>query len=278
MAAVLEPGDEILIEHPTYELLISTALYLGADIKRFTRSVELGFSIDLEEVARQVSSRTKLIVLTNLHNPSSAFTTNETLEKIGEIARDIGARVLVDEVYLDALFDQAPPSAFHLGEEFIVTSSLTKVYGLSGLRCGWILAEPELATKIWRLNDLFGVIPAHPAERLSCIALANLGRIAARARSILETNAKTLNSFLKSCDDLDAPEHKFGTVVFARLKRGSVNALSRLLAEKYETSIVPGVFFEMPQHIRIGIGIDSSILAEGLERLETALNEQKQSS
>lgn len=277
MAAFLEPGDEVLIEQPTYELLISTARYLRADVKRFIRPVESGFGIELEEVARQVSSRTKLIVLTNLHNPSCAFTPNETLGKIGDIAREIGARILVDEVYLDALFEETPHTAFHLGTEFIVTSSLTKVYGLSGLRCGWILAEPELAGKLWRLNDLFGVIPAHPAERLSCIALANLNRIADRARSIIETNSKTLNSFYKSCDRLEWTEHKFGTVSFPRLKQGNVDALSALLLEKYETSIVPGRFFEMPQHLRIGIGNDNSTLVEGLERLEMALNDQERS-
>lgn len=272
MAALLEAGDEVLIEQPTYELLLSTARYLRAEIKRFVRPAESGFGIDSEEIARRVSSRTKLIVLTNLHNPSSAFTTTETLEKIGDIARGVGARVLVDEVYLDALFDKTPPSAFHLGSEFIVTSSLTKVYGLSGLRCGWILAEPELARKLWRLNDLFGVIPAHAAERLSCAALANLDKIAARARRIIETNSQTLNAFYQSCEHLEWTEHKFGTVSFPRLKRGNVDALTSLLAEKYETSVVPGRFFEMPEHLRIGVGGDNSMLAEGLKRLQTALD------
>lgn len=273
MAALVEPGDEVLIEQPTYELLISTARYLRAEVKRFVRSSESGFQIEPEEIARQLSPRTKLIVLTNLHNPSGALTPNDTLRKIGEMAREVGARILVDEVYLDALFDETPLSAFHLGREFIVTGSLTKVYGLSGLRCGWILAEPELARKIWRLNDLFGVIPAHTAERLSCLALANLDRIAARARRIVETNSETLNSFYQSCDYLEWTKHEFGTISFPRLKRGNVNDLSALLINKYETSIVPGSFFEMPRHFRIGLGIDNSILAEGLKRLDTAINE-----
>src|SRR5205085_8584350 len=104
------------------------------------------------------------IVVTNLHNPTSTLTGEDTIREIGEIARRAGARVLVDEVYLDAAFEKAPRSAAHLGDHFIVTSSLTKVYGLSGLRCGWIIGDPKLATAMWRLNDLFGVIPAHMAE------------------------------------------------------------------------------------------------------------------
>ena len=273
MAALIEPGDEVLIEQPTYELLISAAQYLGAEVKRFARDSEKDFQIDAEKVALSVTSRTRLIVLTNLHNPTSTFTSNETLEELGEIARRVGAHILVDEVYLEALFEDAPPSAFHLGEEFITTNSLTKVYGLSGLRCGWILARPEMAERLWHLNDLFGVIPAHSTERLSCIALQNLDQVADHARQLLETNCELLNSFYDSRNDLDWSQMKYGTVSFPRLKSGSVDALCALLDEKYETSVVPGRFFEMPQHFRIGIGCETAMLKEGLERLGKALDE-----
>jgi aspartate/methionine/tyrosine aminotransferase len=273
MAVLLKPGDEVLIEHPTYELLISTAQYLGAEVKRFSRPFESNYQIDLGEVARAVTSRTRLIVLTNLHNPTSTLTDNETLKGLQEIAREAGAHILVDEVYLEALFADAPRSAFHLGAEFITTNSLTKVYGLSGLRCGWILARPELAEKLWHLNDLFGVIPAHAAERLSCIALQHLDEIGEHARGLLETNRELLNSFYGSRDDLEWQPHRFGTVSFPRLKRGGVDELCQLLFEKYETSVVPGRFFEMPQHFRIGIGCETGILKEGLERLSHALDE-----
>ena len=271
MAATLKPGDEVLIEQPTYELLVSTAQYLGAEVKRFTRSFEDGFRLDPNEVARAASRRTRLIILTNLHNPSSALVGKETLKQLGEIAREVGARVLVDEVYLDALFDDAPSTAFHLGEEFITTNSLTKVYGLSGLRCGWVLAEPALAKKLWYLNDLFGVIPAHVAERLSCIALEHLDEIAAHARHLLETNRRLLNAFFNARDEIDWMPLEFGTVAFPRLKNGSVDALCALLLEKYETSIVPGKFFDMPQHFRIGIAGETAMLAEALARLGKAL-------
>jgi aspartate/methionine/tyrosine aminotransferase len=273
MAAILSPGDEVLIEHPTYELLLNVAQYLGARVKRFERHANRGFAINMDEVARHVGPRTRLIVLTNLHNPTSAFVPSEILKQLGEIARSVGARILVDEVYLDAMFERAPPSAFHLGAEFITTSSLTKVYGLSGLRCGWVLAEPGLAERLWRLNDLFGVIPAHAAELLSCIALAHLDEITDDARRLLETNGRLLNSFLSSRDDLISVAHEHGTVSFPRLQHGSVDELCALLAEKYETSVVPGRFFEMAQHFRIGIGGETAALEEGLRRLGMALDE-----
>jgi aspartate/methionine/tyrosine aminotransferase len=273
MAATLKPGDEVLIEQPAYELLASTAQYLGAEVKRFTRSFDDGFRLDPDEIARQTSAGTRLIVLTNLHNPSSALVQNETLKQVGEIARGVGAMVLVDEVYLDALFADAPATAFHLGNEFITTNSLTKVYGLSGLRCGWILAEPFLAKKMWHLNDLFGVIPAHAAERLSCIALENLDQIAADARRLLETNRHLLNAFWKSREEVDWTPQEFGTVSFPRLKKGNVEELCSLLLEKYETSIVPGKFFDMPQHFRVGIAGETATLTEGLARLGQGLSE-----
>jgi aspartate/methionine/tyrosine aminotransferase len=274
MAALLERGDEVLIEQPAYDPLISAAHYLGSVVKRFSRKPESNFRVDPDEIASKIGTNTRLIVLTNLHNPTCAFIDNDTLREVGEIARKAGVRVLIDEVYLDALFEDTPKSSFHLDPEtFVASNSLTKVYGLSGLRCGWILAEPDLAKKLWRLNDLFGVIPAHAAERLSVIALKNLERIITRSREILDANRKLLNSFFRSRNDLDYKEQKFGTVSFPRLKHGSVDTLASLLAEKYETSIVPGRFFEMPEHFRIGLGIGPAIFQEGLERLGKVLEE-----
>jgi aspartate/methionine/tyrosine aminotransferase len=273
MAAVLAPGDDVVIESPAYDPLIGIARFLGANVKRFERRMDHGFRVEPDSIGGAVTKATRLIVLTNLHNPTGVLTDNDTLLKIGEIARGVGARVLVDEVYLEALFDEAPLSSVHLGNEFIATGSLTKAYGLSGLRCGWILAEPDLAKRMWRLNDLFGNIPAHPAERLSVIALASLDRISGRAQALLKQNRVMIDQFLDSRDDLEAVRPRFGTVVAPRVLRGSADQLSELLREKYETSVVPGRYFDMPAHIRVGFGCDSEMLAGGLERLGAALDE-----
>ena len=272
LAATIEPGDEVLIEHPTYELLVSAAQYLGADVKRFPRRHDESFRIDTREVERRVTSRTRLIVITNLHNPSSAPVDEETLKQLGAIARAAKARLMVGEIYLDAMFEQTPLSAFHLGREFVTTNSLTKIYGLSGLRCGWVLAEPDLATRIWRLNDLIANIPAHAAERLSCIAFANLDRIRQRAQKMLDTNRNSFNQFLDERQDLEAPRFSYGTVSFPRVKNCSVDALCDLLREKYETTVVPGRFFELPDHFRIGLGCEIEIFAAGIKRLGAALD------
>lgn len=272
MAATFEAGDEVLIEQPTYELLLSTAGYLGAEIKRFPRRFEDNFQINPDDVRKQISRRTRLIVITNLHNPSGALTDEATLAAVGEIAREAGARVLVDEVYLETLFDEPRRSAFHLGNHFLATNSLTKAYGLSGLRCGWILAEASLAERIWRLNDLFAATPAHPAELLSVIALDHLDRVVARAKALLNANRARLKTFLDSRSDLECFRPPFGTVVFPRLQKGDVDRLYETLTSKYDACVAPGRFFEMPQHFRVGIGGSTEITAEGLERLGQALD------
>ena len=134
MAGCLDPGDEVLVEQPTYQLLLSAARFLGARVRRFSRRFEDGFRVDPEEVRRQITPTTRLIVVTNLHNPSGLLMDEAVLGEIGEIAQGVGARVLMDEVYLDIAFSRRPSTAFHLGPHFVVTNSLTKVYGLSGLR------------------------------------------------------------------------------------------------------------------------------------------------
>lgn len=273
MAAILEAGDEVVVERPAYDPLVSAAGFLGANVKRFERRFEDGFRVDPDAVKQAVTDRTRLIVITNMHNPSSVLIDNDTLRQVGQIARRVGARVLVDEVYLEALFEKFPGSAFHLGPEFVVTGSLTKAYGLSGLRCGWILAERELATSMWRVNDLFANVSAHPAERLSVVALKKLDAIGARTRALLERNRPLLERFLDSRDDLETIRPGLGTVVAPRLKHGRVDELCSLLREKYETSVVPGAFFEMPDHIRLGFACDTEMLAGGLERLGAALDE-----
>ena len=273
MTACFEPGDEVLIEQPTYELLLNVARFLGAQVRRFARRFEDGFQLDPAEVRRNVTPATRLIVLTNLHNPTGVLSGDEVLREIGEIAREVGARVLVDEVYLDAAFSLAPQTSFHLGPQFVVTSSLTKVYGLSGLRCGWALAEPELAHRIWLLNDLMDASHVHAAERMSVIALDHLEQFAGRAKELLETNRRLLDRFLDSQENnLELVRPEFGTIVFPRLLRGTVDDFCKLLRDQFETTVVPGEFFEMPQHFRLGIGGDSETLEAGLRQLGAALN------
>lgn len=273
VAGIIKPGDEVLVEQPAYEPMLAAIRYLGADVKRFPRSFANGFQILPEQLESLITRNTRLIVITNLHNPSGVLIEGSPLKRIGELARSVGARVLVDEVYIETLFEDLPRTSFHLGTEFVVTSSLTKAFGLSGLRCGWIFAEPELARRMWLLNDLFASTPVHSGERLSVVAFDQLAEIGARAQQLFDRNRRILNDFLDTREDLEVVRPQFGTVMFPRVRRGTSDALCRLLREKYETSVVPGSFFEMPEHFRVGIAGETEVLEAGLERLGKTLDE-----
>jgi aspartate/methionine/tyrosine aminotransferase len=272
MAALITTGDEVLIERPAYEPLVAAASFLGAEIKRFDRNASDAFRLDPAIVERQMSDRTRLIVITNLHNPSGALAAEDELRAIARLARTSSARVLVDEVYLDSA---VPPrrSAVHLGPEFVCTNSLTKVYGLSGLRCGWILAEPELAERMWRLNDLFGVNQAHPAERLACMAFDRLAEVVGDTPGMLERNRRLFKDFVAARAGLECMPAEHGITAFPRWAGGDSERLNEHLREYYDTAVVPGGWFDMPEHFRVGFGLPTDHFAEALKRLASALDD-----
>jgi aspartate/methionine/tyrosine aminotransferase len=275
LTALVGPGDEVLVERPTYDPLLAILDHLGAKVSHFERRADRAFRLGLGELERRITPKIQLVVLCNLHNPSSAFTDDDTLKKVGEMAGAVGARVLVDEVYLETLFDHFWRSAFHLGTNFVTTSSLSKAYGLSGLRCGWILAQPELVQRMWQVVDFTYGSPAHPAECIAVLALDHLNRVRDRARGLLETNRGLVNAFLSAHPQLDCPPSQFGTTVFPRLKNGVAAEFVASLRERFQVSVVPGEFFEHPQHFRLGFSVATEIVRGGLEQLSTALDEWK---
>src|SRR5262249_18283339 len=160
-----------------------------------------------------LSSRTRVIVICNLHNPSGALTPDSVLREIATLARQRNAYVLVDEVYREMLFEATPQTAFHLDpDRFLITNSLTKAYGLGGLRCGWVLAPPKVAAQMWRLHDIHAGTYVHPAELMSVRAFEMLPEISARMKKMLDTNRALLRDFLRDRDDLEYYWPDYGTV------------------------------------------------------------------
>ncbi|MFN0119562.1 MAG: aminotransferase class I/II-fold pyridoxal phosphate-dependent enzyme [Blastocatellia bacterium] len=270
MATVLEHGDEVLIEEPAYDPFLSAAAFLGASVKRFARRFEHGWQVDVDELARLITPRTRLIVLSSPHNPSGVVIDQASMRRIGEIAAD--AHVLVDEVYRDILFEDAAPVSLHLGPQFMVTSSLTKSYGLNGLRCGWVLCEPELAERMRRLNDLFGAVGVMAGDKLSLLAFQHIDRLLARARAIIEPNKQLVDDFLRAHPDtLECVTPARSMIVFPRLKHAADSQPLHDRLRESDTSIVPGVYFGMPRHFRLGFCIRNADVATGLRHLSEAL-------
>lgn len=274
LAATLRPGDEVLVERPAYDPLIGAARMLGARVARFDRAWEDGFALDPDRVEAALSPATRLVVVSDPHNPSGVMASPDVLDEIGERAAGAGAHVLVDEVYLDGVFDGRRPAAASRSDAFISTSSLTKAYGLAGLRCGWAMSAPGLAEAMRRVRDVVDGTGSIPAERLSCVAFRQIDRLEARARSILEPNLKALVGFVESRDELEWVAPDGGNVAFPRIRGvDDTSAFTENLLERYETAVVPGHFFEAPGHFRLGYGCAPEIMTEGLARIGRALDE-----
>jgi hypothetical protein len=272
-AALLDAGDDVLVETPGYDPLVAAPTLLGARVLRFARRFEDLFALDPALVARAVTDRTRLIIITNLHNPSGVLASQAAIEEVGRIAERVGAHVLVDEVYLDATFGSPDASrcpAGTLGGVFISTSSLTKAYGLSGFRCGWSLSSPEVAERVRRARDIVDGVGAFPPDRFSVVAFEHLPRLAARAHSILEPQFAATREFLDSRPEFEYVAPAGGTVVFPRL-RGQADAglLVERLFREAEVGVVPGRFFEAPAHVRLAFGGAGETVRGGLEAMGT---------
>ena len=159
------PGDEIIVERPTYQPLFRIAQAAGLRVRRIDRRFADRFTVDVEAFRQLVNRRTRLAIFTNLHNPSGARLSLKTLRALARALDAVGAQLLIDEVYLECVFDERTASCVHAGPNVLATNSLTKAYGLAGLRAGWILGPRELVQRAWRAQDLWANNNVTPAEQ-----------------------------------------------------------------------------------------------------------------
>jgi aspartate/methionine/tyrosine aminotransferase len=271
-AALLEPGDRVLSEWPVYDPLVTVPRYLGCEVDYFERSEANGFTIDIDRIVQGLKPRTRLVVLSNLHNPSGAIVHRAELDALATLADAKDFHVLVDEVYLEWIYGwpNEPPTAINISTRFVTTRSLTKVFGLAALRAGWILADGELATKLRRLNGLFASSMSHPAERLAARVFDNADELLASQRARVDRNRELVADFIESRSELSWIAPETGTIGFVHLTHGTVDALVERLAAT-ESLVTPGRFFGVPDHFRIGFGMERAQLEEGLVRLDSAL-------
>jgi aspartate/methionine/tyrosine aminotransferase len=271
-AALVEPGDEVLVERPGYEPLLAALGFLGAAVRRFERRFEDGYRLDLDEIGSLITERTRLVVLTNPHNPSGVLLPPEEVAGLARLAGSAGAHLLVDEVYLDIGFEDAPPSHVHLGPNVLATNSLTKSYGLSGLRSGWILCAPDVARRLWLTRDAMQAVDSVPSDTLAVAAFRQLPRLAERRRSILDPNVVRVHAFLAAHEEwLDCVVPPRSMTVFPRLRKEADSEPLHDWLRSRETSIVPGKFFEYPRHFRLGFAVMPEDVARGLEQVAEGL-------
>ena len=277
IAALISAGDDVLIEQPGYDPLLGACLLMGAYVRRFTRRFEHRFGIDLDDLRRQVTARTKLIVVTSPHNPSGVVLDRPALIEIGRIADAVGAFVLVDEVYLDAaalVRGQHGPalSAAQLDGPFVITNSLTKSYGLAGLRSGWAIAQPAIVTRMRRTRDVIDNAGSSPADRLAALAVSQRSRLAERTRSLLGANLALAREFFTGQPRLELAEPPNTSVVFPRIRDcADAEPFVRTLLDRHGVAVAPGYFFDSPAHFRVSVAGQTDALKSGLERIDETL-------
>lgn len=273
-AGIVGPGDHVVAEWPIYDPLVTVPLYLGCEVEYFERSEEQLFALDLDRIESALRARTRLVILSNLHNPTGAIAHRGELQELAALADVRDFHVLIDEVYLEWIYGWPgePATAMNLSTRFVTTRSLTKVFGLAALRAGWILAESSLAIRLRRLNGLFASSMSHPAERLAARALDKGEALLEKQRERVDRNRTIVTDFIASQERLSWVPPQTGTVGFVRLEGSSVDALVERLLRK-ESLVTPGRFFGLDDHFRIGFGMERPQLEGGLMRLESSLKE-----
>ena len=268
------PGTKVLVETPNYEDVPGVFKVVGAEVTLFHRRPEEGWRLPIAEIRRGLASGARVVAVTDLHNPGGAHLQPDDLAALEAAGREFEATILVDEVYRDFL---PPPigTCFLPGGPFVVTSSLTKVYGFGDLRIGWALAQPDLVARMRDLNDYVVVNMPAPSASIALAAWDRLDGIAARNREFAARHLRIANAWIRGRKDLRwcPPDGGISGFVQAQRLEGKddVAWVEGLLSETC-VGVVPGTMFGAPGGFRLGFGCPTELLEEGLTRLGAHLD------
>jgi aspartate/methionine/tyrosine aminotransferase len=276
---LVEPGDEVVMLVPNYMQTWGLARAFGGTIRewRLVEDSAAGkWRADLNALEQLVSARTKMIVICNPNNPTGARLTASDLDAIAKIADRHGTWILSDEVYRGAEIDgHETASMWGRSERAIVTSGLSKAYGLPGLRIGWIVAPPSLVAGMWSYHDYVTICPGALSDRLARVALQpeRRARLFERTRGILRRNLPLIEAWLSDAGGFQWITPEAGAIVYVRYDHGinSTTLVNRLREEK-SVLIVPGDHFGMDGYLRLGFGESPDYNRAGLDRLKELLS------
>jgi len=270
---LVEPGDEVVMMVPNYMQTWGLTRAFGATVKEWPL-VNSGsrWSVDADALAHIVSPRTRLIIICNPNNPTGVRIEADDLDRIAAIAARHGSWILSDEIYRGAERDaRETPTIWGRSDRAIVTSGLSKAYGLPGLRIGWAVGPPALIASLWSYHDYTTISPGALSDCLARRALepARRARILARTRGILNQNFPVIAAWLDAHGGLFsyAPPDA-GAIVYVRYHHSinSTELVTRLRQQK-SVLIVPGDHFGMDGYLRLGFGDEPTYLSAGLNRV-----------
>ena len=275
---LIEPGDEVVMLVPNYMQTWGLARAFGATVRewRFIEDRAAGrWRVDLAALEALVNAQTRMIVICNPNNPTGARLTASELDGIARIADKHGAWILSDEVYRGAEIDgQETASMWGRSDRAIITSGLSKAYGLPGLRIGWIVAPPPLVAAFWSYHDYVTIAPGVLSDRLARVALApaRRERLLERTRGILRTNLPLIEDWLRAAGGFEWIAPEAGAIVYVRYGHAiNSTALAHRVREEKSVLIVPGDHFGMDGYLRLGFGEPPAYNRTGLDRLREVL-------
>lgn len=271
-AALVKPGDRVVVDSPNYSPLRDCAAGFGAQVIPVTRDCKEGWTLDLDHLRKAASGNAKLLVFANLNNPTSTAIGRKDIQELADIAQESGAYVLVDETFRELAFHDTPPTVAEFGPRMIALSTVTKVGGLGALRVGWIVAHPHLLEQFKAVKDYTTVCGSSVSQLLATWALRRWESFRQRAKRILDENRKTMKEALDRMTALHGDVPRAGSIMFPH-SDVKVPTLARLLLRKYKTVIAEGRFFGMDDHFRIGLGGDPDEFRRGVRNLERAARE-----
>jgi len=268
-------GDEVAIIVPTYMQTHGLAQNVGARITTIPLREELGWQPDPDDITRLISDRTRVIVVTNPNNPTGAVLSDDARAAVIAAARRTGAWILAAEVYTGAeLSGVETPSFFGTHERVIATGSLSKAYGLPGLRIGWCMTDPHTAEKLWARSDYTTISPGELTDRLATLALDPdvRPRLLERTRNIIRAGLDTLVEWMSDTGGFHWRGPDAGAICFARYDADiPSDTLAEQLRADHSVLVVPGWHFGMESYIRFGIGMPVPRLQQALDRVALGL-------
>ena len=277
--SLLEKGDHLVVERPNYSTNIETPRAIGADISFLDLVFEEGFALDTSRIASMIRPETKYVSLTSPHNPTGTVMTINDLKNTIDLVEHKGCRLLVDETYREMTFGEPLPVAASLSKKAISVSSLSKTYGIPGIRTGWIVCrDRELMETLLSAKEQIGICGSVVDEEIAYRAL--LGReewLKSNNLHISEAFSIT-RDWMKNQTEFEWVEPSGGVVCFPRISSElnmDMDDFYRILNEKYGTYVGPGHWFEMPRRfMRVGYGWPHiPDLKEGLTNLTRAARE-----
>ena len=273
---VIEPGDQVAMLLPNYLQLWGHVQNLGAQVRAFRLHEERGWGPDPAEIRSAIAPGTKLVVVTNPHNPTGHILADEMRRAIIDRAAEVGAWLLADEVYMGAERDGKTTASFWGSyDRLICVAGLSKAYGLPGLRIGWLVGPAAIVADAWARHDYTTIGPSGASDHLATLALqpAVRDRLLARTRRILRDNYPVLEQWLESLGpSFSWVPPRAGAICWVRYRPAmDGEALVERVRAGQSVLLVPGEHFGMPGYLRFGFGNEESELRAALAATATGL-------